>query len=93
MNRAPKMRDLKQRINEIENSFAGTALHMSALHKDLRAFQARMEQRLDRALGRDGQFDRIERELRGLRAGIPKAVRRAAREALRKSGESVARKK
>jgi hypothetical protein len=52
-----------------------------------------MEQRFDRVLGRegrfdriDGKFDRIERALRGLRADIPKVVRRALRDARR--GES-----
>ena len=78
-----------RRARETEHTFAGTALHISALHKDLLAFQARMERRFDRVLGRhgrfdniDGEFDRIERELRGLRADIPKVGRRALREAL-----------
>jgi hypothetical protein len=84
---------LKQRVGEIEGSFAGPALHMSELHKDLLAFQARMEQRFDRVLGRhgrvsgrfdkiDGKLDRIERGLRELRADMPKIVRRAVRDAL-----------
>jgi hypothetical protein len=49
-----------------------------------------MEQRFDRVLGRhgrfdkiDGKFERIGRELRGLRADIPKVVRRAVRDARR----------
>jgi hypothetical protein len=85
---------MSKRRSEIEGSFAGTALHISALHKDLLAFQARMEQRFDRVLGRhgrvsgrfdkiDGKLDRIERGLRGLRADMPKIVRRAVRDALR----------
>jgi hypothetical protein len=80
--------------SDIEGSFAGPSLHVSELHKDLLAFQARMEQRFDRVLGRhgqasgrfdkiDGRFDRIERGLRGLRADMPKIVRRAIRDALR----------
>jgi hypothetical protein len=59
-----------------------------------------MEQRFDRVLGRhgpfdriDGNFDRIERELRGLRADLPKIVRRAARDALRRPGEIAVRTK
>jgi hypothetical protein len=89
-----EMRDLKRRVSEIEGSFAGTVLHISELHKDLLAFQARMEQRFDRVLGRhgrvsgrfdkiDGKLDRIERGLRGLRADMPKIVCRAVRDALR----------
>jgi hypothetical protein len=53
-----------------------------------------MEQRFDRVLGRhrrvsgrfdkiDGKLDRIERGLRGLRADMPRIVRRAIREAVR----------
>jgi hypothetical protein len=83
------MPDFKRRVSETEGTFAGTALHISALHKDLLAFQTSMEQRFDRILGSNGRFDRIdgkfkqiERELRGLRADIPKVVRRAIREAL-----------
>jgi len=83
------MRDLRRRVSEIEGTFAGTALHISALHKDLLAFQARMEQRFDRVLGRhgrfdriDGKFERVERELLRLRADMPKIVRRAVCDAL-----------
>jgi hypothetical protein len=90
--------------SEIEGTFAAPALHISALHKDLLAFQARMEQRFDRVLGRDGQasgrfdridgkFDRIERELRGLRADMPKIVRRAVRDAFRRSSDTAVRTK
>jgi hypothetical protein len=89
-----EMRDLKRRVREIERTFAGPTLQISALHKDLLAFQARMEQRFDRVLGRhgrvsgrfdkiDGKLDRIERGLNGLRADLPKIVRRAVRDALR----------
>ena len=85
-----EMRNPKHRGSEVEDSFAGTALRISELHKDLLAFQARMEQRFDRVLGRhgrfdkiDGKFERIGRELRGLRADIPKVVRRAVRDARR----------
>jgi hypothetical protein len=86
-----EIRDLKHRVSEVERTFAGTAFHISELHKDLLAFQAKMEQRFDQVLGRhgqisgrfdriDGKFERIERELRGLRADLPKIVRRAMRE-------------
>jgi hypothetical protein len=95
-----EIRDLKRRVGDIEGSFTDPALHISELHKDLLAFQARMEQRFDRVLGRhgrvsgrfdkiDGKLDRIERGLRGLRADMPKIVRRAVREAL---GDQTRRK-
>jgi hypothetical protein len=88
-----EIRDLKRRVSEFEGTFMDTVLHISQLHKDILAFQARMEQRFDRVLGKhgqsgrfdrvDGKFDRIERELRGLRADMPTIVRRALRDALR----------
>jgi hypothetical protein len=95
---------LKRRASEIEDTFVATARHIRALHKDLLAFQARMEQRFDQVLGRpdqvsgrfdkiDGKFDRIERGLRGLRADIPKVVRRALRETRRQSPGVVVRTK
>jgi hypothetical protein len=98
------MRNLKRHVGKIESTFAGPTLHLSEFHKDLLAFQARMEQRFDRVLGRgdrapgrfdriDGKFDRIDRELRGLRADLPKIVRRAVREARRRSGEIAVRTK
>jgi hypothetical protein len=68
-----EMRDLKRRVREIERSFAGPALHLSELHRDLLAFQARMEQRFDRVLGRhgrvSGRFDKIDSNLIGSSAG------------------------
>ena len=80
---------MRRRVSEIDSTFADTALHLSALHKDLLAFQARMEQRFDRVLGRhgrfdriDGKFERVERELLRLRADMPKIVRRAVCDAL-----------
>jgi len=85
------MRNPSRRVTKIEGTFADTAFHISQLHKDLLTFQARIERRFDRVLGRhgrfdkiDGKFDRIERELRGLRADIPKVVRRAMLEARRR---------
>lgn len=87
MNCERKTRDLKRRVAAFEFSFAGTALHISAVHKDLLAFQARMERRFDRASGRfdtiDDKFDRIELELHRLRADMSKIVRRAVRDTRR----------
>ena len=78
-------RDLKRRISDIERSF-GPAHQMKILHKDLLAFQTRTEQWFDRIDGRCGKIgsrlDLIEREFRGLRADIPKIVRKAARDIL-----------
>lgn len=90
MSRKIQIRDLERHVTEFEHSFPGTTLHISRLYKDLLAFQARMERRFDQVLGKrgrfdrmDGKFDRIERELQGLRADIPKIVRRALRDAQR----------
>jgi hypothetical protein len=76
-----------------DDSFALLTQEIENLHKDLLAFQARtecrfdkMDARLDRMggwLAKNGPLDRIERELRGLRADIPKIVRSAMRDALR----------
>jgi hypothetical protein len=97
-----EMDNLKRSVSDIEGTFAGTALRISDLHKDMLGFQARMEQRFDRVLGKpgqvggrfdriDGKFDRIERELRALRVDIPKIIRRAVRDARRQSAEAVVR--
>jgi hypothetical protein len=56
------------------------------LHKDLRAFQAKIEQGFDRVNTRldkvDGRLDQVERGLRGLRTDMPKIVGTALRDVL-----------
>jgi hypothetical protein len=49
------------------------------LHKDLLAFQTKMEQRFDRI---DRRLDQVDRGLRGLRADMPNIVAKALREVL-----------
>jgi hypothetical protein len=56
------------------------------LHRDLLAFQAKLERRLNHVVGRldkiDGRLDQVERGLRGLRADMPKIVGTALRDVL-----------
>jgi hypothetical protein len=88
-----EIRDLKRRVGAIERSLESPRRHVSALHKDLLAFQARTEQWFDRTLGRSGQvsgrfdaidsaLDEIECGLRALRADMPRIIRRAVLDAL-----------
>jgi hypothetical protein len=93
MNIDAEIRDLKSRVSAIERSLESPHQHVSALHKDLLAFQARTEQWFDRTLGRsgrvagrfdaiDGALDRIEHHLHGIRTDMPGIVRCALRDAL-----------
>jgi hypothetical protein len=85
---------IRAKVSDREGSFEFLARQISALHKDLLAFRAKTEKqfgrldarfrKIDTGLrGRGGRFAAIERELGGLRADLPKAVRKAARDALR----------
>ena len=78
------------------SSFRHLTEQISALHKDLLAFQTRTEQRFDRIdgkfdkidgrLGRmHGRFDRIGSQLRQLREDLPGIVRRAIRKVEREN--------
>jgi len=80
------------RASAAEHPVAGPARQLRALHKDLLAFQARMEWWFYRFSGGVGQtegrfakvdrkFDRLELGLSELRRDMPKIVRRAVREA------------
>ncbi len=84
-----EIRDLKRRVNEIEGSSGFLTGQIKAVHKDLLAFQARMERfqaRTEQEFGKvNGRLDRVEREvqgLRGLREDIPGIVRDALRETM-----------
>jgi hypothetical protein len=83
----------------MKGSFEILSQQIESLHKDLLAFQAKTMQRFDKIEGRlddrgrdslgkfrkiDGHLDGIQRELRGLRADIPKIVRNAMRDVLGK---------
>src|SRR5262245_20513928 len=71
MNVEAEIRDLKRRVGELEGSFAFLTQQVRSVHKDLLAFQTKMEQfeakteqRFDRLEGRfdrlEGRFDRLE---------------------------------
>jgi archaellum component FlaC len=93
MNIEAEIRDLKRRVGEIEGSFGFLTQQIKTVHKDLLAFQAKTEQRLDRVDGRldkvdgkldkvDGRLDQVDRGLRGLRTDMPKIVGTAMRDVL-----------
>jgi chromosome segregation ATPase len=93
MNVEAEIRDLKRRVSEIEGSFGFLTQQIKSVHKDLLAFQAKTEQRLEKIDGRldkmdgkldktDGRLDLVDRGLRGLRADMPKIVGNAMRDAL-----------
>ncbi len=89
-----EIRDLKRRVSEIEGSFGFLTQQIKSVHKDLLAFQARTEQRLDKVDGRfdkvdgrldkvDGRLDRVEKGVRVLREDMPGIVGSTMREVLR----------
>ena len=82
-----EIRDLKRRVGEIEGSFGFLTQQIKSVHKDLLTFQARTEQRFEKADGRldkvDGRLDRLEKGVRSLRDDMPGIVGGAMRDALR----------
>jgi hypothetical protein len=76
--------------SDVKASFRVLTREIESLHNDLLAFQAKTMQRfdkMDRGFGRkfrkiDDHLGGIERELRGLRADMPKIVRKALRDAI-----------
>jgi hypothetical protein len=84
----------KRRVSEIEGSFGFLTQQIKSVHKDLLAFQAITEQRLDKLDGRlvkvdgrfdtvDGRLDRVEKGVRTLREDMPGIVGSAMRDVLR----------
>lgn len=88
MNVEAEIRDLKRRVSELEGSFGFLTRQIKDVHKDLLAFQARTDERFRRVGARfdgmDGRFDKIEKDVRGLRQELPGIVTQAVREGLRK---------
>ena len=82
-----EIRDLKRRVGELEGSFGFLTRQVGDVHKDLLAFEARTEERfegVDKKLREhDGRFDRLDREVKGLRTDMPKIVGDTMREVLR----------
>ncbi len=88
MNVEAEIRDLKRRVSEPEGSFGFLSEQIKVVHKDLLAFQAKMEQRFAEVDGRfdkvdsrfdkiDGRLDHLDRGFRGLRNDMPGIVRDA----------------
>ncbi len=97
MNVEAEIRDLKRRVSEIEGSFGFLTQQIKSVHKDLLAFQARTEQRLDKVDSRldkvdgtlhkvDGRLDLVEKGIRSLRQDMPGIVGSTMREVLREQG-------
>jgi hypothetical protein len=67
MNVEAEIRDPKRRVSEIKGSFGFLTQQIKSVHKDLLAFQARTEQRLDKIDGRldkvDGRLDKVDGRL------------------------------
>lgn len=93
MNVEAEIRDPKRRVSEIEGSFGFLTQQIKSVHKDLLAFHAKTEERLNKVDGKldkvDGRLDKVEggldlvdRGLRGLRTDMPKIVGSAMREVL-----------
>jgi predicted nucleic acid-binding Zn-ribbon protein len=78
MNVEAEIRDLKRRVSELEGSFGFLTRQVQTVHKDLLAFEAKTEDKLKE---HDKRFDKIERDIRGLRDDMPKIVGDAVREA------------
>jgi hypothetical protein len=79
MNVEAEIRDLKRRVSELEGSFGFLTQQIKSVHKDLLAFQAKTDSRLDKI---DGRLDQVDRGLRGLRTDMPKIVGDTMREFL-----------
>jgi predicted nucleic acid-binding Zn-ribbon protein len=77
MNVEAEIRELKRRVSELEGSFGFLTRQVQSVHKDLLAFEAKTEEKLK---DHDKRFDRIERDIRGLRDDMPKIVGDAMRE-------------
>jgi hypothetical protein len=70
-------------LSELEGSFGFLTRQVQTLHKDLRAFEATTEDKLkehDKRFDKiDGELDYLRRDVRGLRADLPKIVGDAMR--------------
>ena len=71
MNVEAEIRDLKRRVGELEGSFGFLTRQVQTVHKDLLAFEAKTEDKLKE---HDKRFDKIERDIQGLRDDMPKIV-------------------
>jgi predicted nucleic acid-binding Zn-ribbon protein len=77
MNVEAEIRELKRRVSELEGSFGFLTRQVQSVHKDLLAFEGKTEDKLKE---HDKRFDKIDREIQGLREDIPKIVGDVMRE-------------
>jgi archaellum component FlaC len=79
MNIEHEIRDLKRRVSKIEGSFGCLTQQNKIVHNDLLTFQAKTEQKFDQV---NGRIDKVESQVRGLHADMPKIVGNALRDVL-----------
>jgi len=72
-----EIRDLKRRVSELEDPFSFLTRQVQSVHKDLLAFETKTEDKLKE---HDKRFDKIDRDIQGLRNDIPKIVGDVMRE-------------
>jgi len=72
-----EIRDLKRRVSELEDPFSFLTRQVQSVHKDLLAFETKTEDKLKE---HDKGFDKIDRDIQGLRNDIPKIVGDVMRE-------------
>jgi hypothetical protein len=79
-----EIRDLKRRVSEIEGSFGFLTRQVQGVHKDLLAFEEKTDKKLRE---HDARFDRLDRDIKGLRTDLPKIVADTMREVNREERE------
>ena len=79
-----EIRDLKRRGSEIEGSFGFPARQVRGVHEDLLRFEEKTDAKLRE---HDGRFDRLDQDVKGLRADLPKIVGDTMREVNREDRE------
>jgi hypothetical protein len=75
-----EIRDLKRRVSEMEGSFGFLTKQVQGVHKDLLEFEEKTDKKLRE---HDARFDRLDRDLKGLRTDMPKIVGDTVREVFR----------
>ena len=79
-----EIRDLKRRVNELEGPFGFLTRQVQSVHKDLLAFEEKTDKKLRE---HDARFDRLDRDIKGLRTDLPKIVADTMREVNREERE------
>jgi hypothetical protein len=79
-----EIRELKRRVGELEGSFGFLTRQVQGVHKDLLAFEEKTDKKLRE---HDARFDRLDRDIKGLRTDLPKIVADTMREVNREERE------